>query len=181
MKKENTENPFEHCTVLVLYDDHHTRTRALNASDYLVSQLWERVELDFRWWRTDFLKDPFMAEVATHDAIASDILIVCSRQVGKSPTTLEAWFESWIGKRADREGALIDVTVPGLAGGELPGRQQALQEIARRGNFDYLTTAPAPAAKDVQGTSRLPAASFPSPIGDWLNESRPPSHNGLNE
>ena len=54
--------------VVVIYDDPTTRARALTACDYLVSQHWENVELDFYWWRTDFLDDANMSRAAAHYA-----------------------------------------------------------------------------------------------------------------
>src|SRR6187402_1247350 len=117
-------------TVVVIYDDSTTRARALTACDYLVSQLWENVELDFYWWRTDFLDDSNMSRAAAHYAIDADFLIICSTGTENVSKTLEEWFESWIRERDKNEGALIDLSVVP----EAPNRlQSVLQGIAQRG------------------------------------------------
>jgi hypothetical protein len=180
IQEVNASGPPDRCTVVVIYEDGATRARALSACDYLVSQIWENVELDFHWWRTDFLKDPHMAEAAARHAIVSDFLIVCSREGGEISTTLEAWFGSWIGKHQDREGALIDLTVDQDASVPARHRQNVLREIASRGRFDYLTAVP-----EQPGMEALRSAEPPqntAPIGDLYDPaSRPPSHFGLND
>jgi hypothetical protein len=181
IEEENATSPPDLCVVVAIYDDHTTRARTLAACDYLLKQSWENVELDFRWWRTDFLSDPLLGEAAARDAIASDILILCSLEVAEISPTLEAWFESWIGRREGWEGALIDLDVPEFASSEVPVRQNVLRDIARRGNFDYLTTVPGTSARNVLKQSGFPSATVPTSIVDHFNDSRPPSHHGLNE
>ena len=74
----NASNSQDTCNIVVLYDGDHTRTRAMAACDFLVGQFWEDVELNFHWWRTDFLRDAALAKVAALNAIAADFLIVSS-------------------------------------------------------------------------------------------------------
>jgi hypothetical protein len=172
----NAPAPAERCSIVVLYDDDATRTRALAACDYLVGQFWESVELNFHWWRTDFLSDPAMAEMAAGDSVAADFLIVCSGTEQRLAPALEQWFEIWLERRINRLGALLDLgTIRGAQNiPSLPGREQFLRDVCRRGNFDYLTafgeTAGARSDAKVGGV-----------IDDILGESRPPTHYGLNE
>lgn len=172
-----TSSAPELCSVVVLYDDVSTRTRALSACDCLVSLLWESVELDFHWWRTDFLKDPHMARAAAHHAIASDFLFVCSNETETVSASTEAWFESWIDRRGNREGALIDLTVSSPSRIAPPHRQVILRSLARRGWFDYLNAVPEPGKTD----ARPPEPVKPPPIETRPEHLRPPSHFGLNE
>ena len=178
---ESTPSLPELCTVVVIYDDAHTRNRALTACDYLVSQIWEAVELDFHWWRTDFLKDPHMAGIAAQHAVASDFLIVCLNTTDEVSANLEMWFESWIDQRGSRQGAMIDLTAPTATGVSGPHRQAFLHTIARRGMFDHLTAVPeqlevkSPGTSKRLDTKKLPATEEPS----W--HSRPPPRFGLNE
>jgi hypothetical protein len=156
------------CSVVVIYDDRLTRARALRACDFLVSQIWDRVELDFHWWRSDFLKDPQLAEAAAQDARTADFLIVCSRDPEELSPTLESWIETWIDKRAGSRGALIDLTNLRAMGSELLPRESLLRQVAQRGKFDYLTTAP-------EGNE--PSRAAYSTAGG----TRPPDRFGLNE
>ena len=181
IETESTSSLPDLCTVVVIYDDSHTRARALTACDYLVSQIWEAVELDFHWWRTDFLKDPQMAGIAAQHAVASDFLIVCLNATDEMSDNLGTWFESWIDQRGCRQGALIDLTASTIAGTATPHRQSLLRAIARRGTFDYLTTLPerpdagSPVTPKMSDAKKLPTVDQPS----W--QSRPPSRFGLNE
>ena len=162
-------------TVVVIYDDPTTRARALTACDYLVSQLWETVELDFYWWRTDFLDDANMSRAAAHYAIGADFLVICSNGTENRSRTLETWLESWIRKRDKNEGALIDLSVLPASPNRLPS---VLREIAERGKFDYLASTEASAGNrsTVKRSSVLPASADRT-----SDHSRPPSRFGLNE
>ena len=164
-------------TVVVIYDDPTTRARALTACDYLVSQLWENVELDFYWWRTDFLNDANMSQAAANSALSADFLIICSRGTENFSKILETWFESWIRERDKHEGALIDLSLVPVA--DDPGRlPSVLRGIAKRGSFDYL-------ASTESSISNQPANRFssilPNSIDRLLDHSRRPSRFGLNE
>jgi hypothetical protein len=178
--KENSPSPLDRCTVVVIYDDPVTRARALTACDYLVSQLWKNVELDFYWWRTDFLKDSNMSRAAAHYAIDADFLIVCSTGNDDLSSTLETWFESWIRERIMPEGALIDLSSVSEASSQAIHLQDALRELAKRGKLDYLTsdeTQPQASRR----TANTLSSVLPASVDRLLDHSRPPSRFGLNE
>lgn len=169
------------CNIVVLYDGDATRARAMAACDFLVKQFWEDVELNFHWWRTDFLEDAALATVAARDAVEADFLIIASEDRHAPAPSLERWFESWLDRRGDHQGALVDLTASraGQTFGLTETRQRFFREICRRGSFDYLTTlaeagqefsSPPPPGREVGGI-----------IDDILGNSRPPSHYGLNE
>lgn len=168
------------CTIVVLYEGDATRARALGACDYLVRQFWQEVELKFHWWRTDFLRDEELAAVAANNAVQADFLIISSESNCEFSPALESWFESWLERRSsDRQGALVDLSAAFQSGAGRTAREQFLQEVSRRGKFDYLTSMP----QSESGAAPSGAApqSVPGIIGDILGESRPPSHYGLNE
>jgi hypothetical protein len=181
IEEENTSPLSELCTVVVLYDDDATRARALIAGDYLIGQFWEDVELDFHWWRTDFLNDPCLAQAAASHAWQSDFLIICSQDPTEVSPVLEAWFELWISRRGGREGALVDLTLapPLLAKGTR--RELVLREIAERGGFDYLTATQNLSSTDSQRRPSAWSDNRTMTPYNTLDQSRPPSHFGLNE
>jgi hypothetical protein len=161
-------------TVVVVYDDAITRARALAACDFLVSQLWQSVELDFHWWRTDFLDDVDMARAAAQYAIDADFLIVCSTGTENYSKTLETWFASWIAERDKHEGALIDLS---LLPDPVNRLSSVLQGVATRGRFDYL-------ASTQTSTSSRPTGKLsvlPTSADRLLDRSHPRSRSGLNE
>jgi hypothetical protein len=181
IEEEDASTSGEVCTVVVLYEDDVTRARALAAGDYLVRQFWEEVELKFHWWRTDFLQDACLAEMAAHDAIESDLLIVCFQDPVEISPQLEAWYERWIDRRKNRPGALVDLCPKLVTGDQRDRRQDILREIARRGMFDYLVAVPESAESNPRRPSHPPAAGRSEWIGEMRDDSRPPSHYGLNE
>jgi hypothetical protein len=172
IEDENATSPLDICTVVVIYDDIAARTRAMKAGDYLVKQFWENVELKFHWWRTDFLRDNNLAQVAARNAIAADFLIVCVGDNETASALLEAWFETWITRRTGREGALLDLSSDSPQGG-------FLRELCTRGRFDYL--APAPVETRSPRTTKAQGMSIPAATEARHRDSRPPSRFGLNE
>lgn len=172
IEDKNATSPLDICTVVVIYDDLVARTRAMKAGDYLVKQFWENVEMKFHWWRTDFLRDLNLAQVAARNAIAADFLVVCVSDNETAPALLEAWFETWVTRRTGREGALLDLSTDSAQGG-------FLRELCVRGRFDYL--APAPAGTHSPRTTNAREMSLPAATEAQPRHFRPPSHFGLNE
>ena len=167
------------CTIVVLYDGDTTRARALAACDYLVNQFWQDVELEFHWWRTDFLRDSTLATVASTNAVASDFQIVCLDLHREIAPALESWFESWLANRSGREGALVDLTSNFRSKNDLTQIQNFLRDVSLRGNFDYLTAIPSDGR--ITQTTNIPSVGNYQGIDEILGETRPPSHFGLNE
>lgn len=172
IEEQNATSPLDLCTVVVIYDNLTARSRAMKAGDYLVKQFWENVELKFHWWRTDFLREASLAQVAARNAIAADFLIVCVGDDETASALLEAWFETWITQRTGREGALLDLSLAGAHGG-------FLRELCARGQFDYL--APALDKTPSPRTTKAPDLSLPAASAERPRHARPPSRFGLNE
>jgi hypothetical protein len=179
IEEQLTPESSDVCTIVVLYDGDTTRARALTACDFLVNQFWQDVELEFHWWRTDFLRDATLATVASTNAVASDFLIVCLDSHQEIAPALESWFEGWLANRNGREGALVDLTDSTSSQSELPLINNFLRDVCQRGNFDYLTAIPDD-GKTIRGANNSSVENFQA-IDNILGEIRPPSHFGLNE
>lgn len=179
IEEQLTPESSDVCTIVVLYDGDATRARALTACDFLVNQFWQDVELEFHWWRTDFLRDETLATVASKNAMAADFLIVCLDPHREIAPALESWFEGWVENRSGREGALVDLTCDSRSNGELTLIQIFLREVCQRGSFDYLTAILGDGR--IPKTDNQPAKEYFQRIDDILSEPRPPSHFGLNE
>jgi len=171
------------CVVVIVYDDAATRARAMAACDCLIQQCWAELEFDFQWWRTDFLTDEMLAELAAEQAAHADVVIVgCDPQRDFS-APLRDWFENWAARRQGRDGALLNLMSESTPSGSGWRNEQFLRDIARRAMLDYLTP-----AEPVQG--ELPASFeeaerranlHSSLLDEILNQPpRPPSF-GLND
>jgi len=173
------------CTVVVIYEDAVTRQRAMTACDFLMQRLWHEVELEFHWWRADFLAHAIMADAAARQAAEADFLIFCSRAESDCSPTLKNWFESWIGDRQGRDGLLLNLSATrGLNAGTARPAESFLRGIARRARLDYFATGPL-ASIGILPASLEEAEQRASKISSVLDEilhppPRPPSF-GLND
>jgi hypothetical protein len=158
------------CIVVVIYDTDQMRARAIAAHHYLLERCRGNVELQFHWWRTAFLTDPLLANVATENALASDCVMICLEDDPAVSPSLESWFESWIERRENRDGALVDLG-PRPPNGNGSLRETFFRDLCRRGGLDWLTAPP-------QSRSTPPRLDFPF---DELPDRLPYPHFGLNE
>jgi hypothetical protein len=153
--------------------------------DHLVQQFWAEVEFKFHWWRTDFLQNSGMAATAAGNAADADFIIICTGADSELSPAVNAWFESWIGRRGGREGALIDLTEAGVAlTGGAQHKQLQLRKAARRAMMDYLTTVPSAISgtlPDSFESAAFRAGQVTSVLDEILHPPPPPSHYGLNE
>jgi len=172
-------------SVLVLYEDKPTRDRAMRLCDRLVTNFWADVEFDFHWWRTDFLDDPRMAEVAATAATTADIYIFSSAPESSLSPMLLKWFESWSGERVLRDGMFLDLTDASAQAGRMVQQKQVrLREIAARAHLDYFNRIPPPFSGEIPNsrqTLEVRAHEVSSVLDDILHRLPPPTHYGLNE
>lgn len=141
-KTPGSDTPNETWSVVVLYDDAPTRQRAMEVCSGLVQRFWEEVELEFHWWRSDFLADETMRATAIQDAITADFIVVSSRSEQELSPFVVKWFEDWIRQREGKEGAFVDLTKPeASSAGNVQRRQLHLRRLAHRAMMDYLTQA----------------------------------------
>ncbi len=171
------------CNVVVIYDDAATRARAMAACDCLIQQCWSEVEFDFQWWRTDFLQDAAMAELAAEQAVRADFVIVACDPEREVAPALREWFERWAPRREGRDGALLNLMGEVSRSIAAWRNEQFLRAMARLAWLDYLTPAGA-AQEEFPGSfedAQRRANLHSSILDDILNTGpRPPSF-GLNE
>jgi len=181
----NLSESKETWSVAVVYEDTATRAQAMGVCDHLVQQFWSELEFKFHWWRTDFLEDASLATMAANDAVDAEFVIVSvNGRAGWSPS-LNAWFDNWITRRGNREGALVDLTGAGATRtGHAQHVQVFLRKIARRAKMDYLTKATPPITSilpDSFESATIRAEQMTSVLDNILRQVHPPSHYGLNE
>jgi hypothetical protein len=173
----------EKFSAVVLYEDRLARDRALAISRSLESQVGDEVELQFSWWKFEFLRDPKLAEAAAHAATFADMLLVSARAGHGLPPFFNQWVETWLPRRRYREGALVALIGSGNeAVRETAPATEHLRAIARRGAMDFL--APPLAllgniSENLPESLRQRAETRTATLDAILNQPPPPSHFGI--
>jgi hypothetical protein len=124
--------------VATVYQDPLTR--------YWAAELWDRVGRlighEGVWrksWRIGELTDPRLFTDAVQAATEADVLVISVRDAGEWPASLHVWIDSWLPRRAGREGALVAlIGVPGQPDGQSGRAHQYLATVAREAGLDFL-------------------------------------------
>jgi len=176
--KPDAKEPTELWSVLVLYDEHATRQRAMAVCDHLVQQFWSEVEFTFHWWRTDFLEDDTMATTAAADAAHADFIVVSTSPGRELSPFARNWFDAWIALRERREGALVDLTETDAASDiHAQHKKTFLRNAAHRAAMDYLTKVPSASngeLPDSVESADLRAGEVTSVLDAILHQPPPP-------
>jgi hypothetical protein len=125
--------------VVVVYDDGHSRARALQLVHSMERQFKGDLAFSCSWWRFRFLNDPAIALVARHYACAADIIIFASSTTGLFPLPVMNWIESWASSRRKGAGLLV----PLIGSPHIPTQLYStkhfyLRHVAERSRMDYL-------------------------------------------
>lgn len=175
----------ENWSVVVLYEDRPTRDRALALCDRLVRNFWSEVEFDFHWWRTDFLDDPQMAQIAAANAKAADIFIFSSSPESSISPMFLRWCQTWIAKRELNTGMFLDLTDAAAQTSLIVQQKQAqLRNLADQANLEYFNRVPPPLGGDnLNSPQSLETRThqFTAVLDEILHHIPPPTHHGLNE
>lgn len=130
-------------SVVVVYEDHVARERAMGFCDQLVARFWARGEFDVGWWSFALLNQAIAAQEAAEKAAQADLIVFAATPVGHFPTLVKAWIESWLTRRDDREGMLVGLLESDASpGGTEEPKHLYLRQAAHRGDMDYLTQVP---------------------------------------
>ena len=140
-------------SVLIVYEDHATRDRAMSTRDSLVRKHWADFEFNFSWWKFAYLRDSAIAAAAA-SAAASANVVIFSAHVGKElPPVVKSWVEKWASKREGQKGALVALI--GTPEDVMTPTHYYLRNVAVRTKMDYLP----------------PAANVPSSLQRGLDRS----------
>jgi len=129
--------------VVVICEDELTHSQALSVCDRLVSGFWPEVEFQFHWWQFANLQEAINAHAAADGAVTADMIVWATHAEGDFPQYVTDWVQIWVGKRGNREGALV-----ALVGYEHERRSEGaakhlyLREVAHRANMDFLSEIP---------------------------------------
>jgi hypothetical protein len=129
------------CSVAVIYQDPQAREIAVGYCDVLVQRFWHRCDFEVSWWSFQQVQDtPAAAKACGADLV---VFVTCA---GKEiPAGVKRWIDRWLTERANREGALVNLTdTSGPAFNPLTAKTDCyLRDVAHRGSLDYLTQVPA--------------------------------------
>lgn len=125
--------------VAVVYDDPHSRSRAMRLTHMLEKRFADDITFCCTWWRFRYLEDPDIALVARHYACAADIVVFSTDSPGLFSLPVMNWIESWAAARRRTGG----VVVPLLGSPNIPSQLFStkhfyLRHVADRCGMDYL-------------------------------------------
>jgi hypothetical protein len=129
--------------VAVLYENTEAREAAVAFCDRLVERFWAQVGFDIGWWSFELLAEPGAAGEAAEKAADANLVVFASQFETGLPWSLRAWNETWLARRGEREGTLVELAISAA----VPNRDSAakpayLRQLAHRGGMDYLTHIP---------------------------------------
>ncbi len=129
--------------VVVIYEDDVAREAAVTFCDQLVQRFWSLCGFDISWWSFQLLAEGRASQEAASKAAGAELVIFAARPEGDLPALVDAWIESWLHLRGDREGALVGLMDPcGTLTGGATTKYLRLRTAAHRAGMDYLTQVP---------------------------------------
>jgi hypothetical protein len=171
------------CKVTVFYGDTESRERALKLSSRLVCKFMADVDLDFSWWKFQFLMDGVIAGLAAQSAAQADMILYSLGQVNDLPAEVKACNELWLDQRQGRSGLVV-----ALIGKESLKRRPIpvhgyLAELAKRAGMQFMSRWESQPPEGVDYLDMmLRRANESSPILDeMLSRAQQTTHWGINE
>src|SRR4030095_1912252 len=77
--------------VVIAYEDFETGKRAKRTYDLLVENLENDCVFSNQMWKFDVLSLPKLREMATHDALTADIIMIACRGDRELPSAVQNW------------------------------------------------------------------------------------------
>jgi len=172
------------CKVAVFYGDTESRERALKLSSRLAFKFMADVDLDFSWWKFEFLTDGVIAGLAAQSAGQADMILYSLTTTNELPSPVQACNELWLDQRQGKNGLLV----------ALIGRDDSLKrrpvpihaylsDLARRAGMQFMSRWESQPPEGVDYLDMmLRRANESSPVLDeMLSRSRQTTHWGINE
>src|SRR5438045_8292675 len=165
-------------SIVVVYGTEEERARVMRVCDHLVERLWTACEFTVSWWSCEMLDQPELASVAAAKAAEGDLLLFALPAEEPLPMSLVGWVESWLERRGERDGALVDLTNGACQAEQAAGETHVyLRQVAHRGGMDYLTQEPETISWSFPGSAEsynVRAHQVTSLLDDILKTQRVP-------
>jgi hypothetical protein len=122
-----------------VHQDAITREWATRVADRAI-QLVGECSVRSTWWKIGGLSDPRVFRDAVQAAATADILIVSVLGADALPLDLYEWIDAWLPLRLQLAGAMVAlIGVPGQPGADSSRIEYYLQDVARRGQLEFLS------------------------------------------
>ena len=127
--------PFD---LVIAYEDHATRDRAMLLYDRVAQQLLNDYDFQCAWWKLDHLREPSLMEQAVDDAVQANMIIVSLHAGRALPKIAMDWMDAWAPGKVGNKSALVALlSMSGPGNDVAQGRQAYLQQVARRARMDF--------------------------------------------
>src|SRR5690348_8957965 len=107
MAKPNNGTSRETRCVSVIYENPEIREHASRFCQKVAEECDGPAEFELSWWSFDMLKHAIMSGDAALKAARADLVVFAMTAGGDLPHEIKLWIENWLGKRGEREGALV--------------------------------------------------------------------------
>ena len=175
---ETGRNPQAARTVVVFFEDAAAREQALSFCDHLVTQWQLNDELKVHWWPCHLLDQSSTGGEAIEKAVAAHLVVFAMNSAGDLPHEIKDWIENWLGKRGEREGALVGLFPHEAPPGDIASfREIYLRNVALRAGMDYLSHVPPtlPKALPESPDSYTDRAGQMTSVMDGILRTHPPA------
>jgi hypothetical protein len=131
-------------SAVVIFEDLAARERARRFSEHWMGQIGVEHRLQTSWWPFAVLEaDANDKERAGQEVVEADLIILAARPLGVLPPGVSEWLRTWLERRGEREGVLVDLVEAGQsAGAETAEKHAFVRATAHRCGMDYLTGFP---------------------------------------
>ena len=140
ISKRTEEKPRETRCVSIVYESPAIRGHAAHFCEKVAEECDITAEFELSWWSFDMLKHSVVAGDAALKAARADLIIFALDARGDLPHEVKLWIENWLGKRGEREGALVGLLQREGGPADIASfREIYLRHVARRAGMDYLS------------------------------------------
>ena len=163
--------------VLVLYESVQAREQMLGTTEFsFTGPVASRTD----YYSFDALSDATHAAAAAQKAAVANLMVFALTPGGELPPQIKRWIEDWIGRRGEREGAIVGLIDHSKMWTETACLKEIyLRHMALRAGMDYLCCLPSAlptTMPDSPDSYRLRATQVTSLLDEILRAStRPPS------
>jgi hypothetical protein len=123
--------------VSAVHEDFATGARAEDFCQTLSRCLGRNCEIAKELWPLTELRTPKLRAVAAGEAAMADLVIISVHHAESLPSEVKSWIEHWLKQKRTRPTVLLALFDP-LYLGSSSSMQAFLQEVARKGNMEFL-------------------------------------------
>ena len=134
-----------------MYENLESREQAISFCEAFTKQSGAAAVLGVSCFAFDSLSVPAKSAEAVKNAVQADLIVFAVTSAGDLPREVKLWTENWLGKRGEREGALV-----GLVSGDAANpceiaclKEVYLRHLAHRAGLDYLSHVPPMISREI--------------------------------